>query len=149
MTLKNKSDAPEDLHTVASNNHTREVNEEASVLIVDKIIKISEVTCEMTDADNFINQEKIDGLQNFVAESVQDIVKVGGTDDDVFPSVSERDGMVQEKQMGNVKDVTESGQAQVLMVSHISFMYKLLAYDSCLRFLHDQLSVYDGIRCFC
>ncbi|KDO78821.1 hypothetical protein CISIN_1g001119mg [Citrus sinensis] len=116
LTSKNKSNVPEGLHTLTSNNHTQGGNEEASILIVDKIIKISEVTCEMTDADNFINQEKIDGSQNSVAESVQDIVKVGGTndhstpahtDDVVLPYISEIDGMVQEKQMGNVKDLTE------------------------------------------
>lgn len=159
MTSKNKSNVPEGLHTLTSNNHTQGGNEEASILIVDKIIKISEVTCEMTDADNFINQEKIDGSQNSVAESVQDIVKVGGTndhstpahtDDVVLPYVSEIDGMVQEKQMGNVKDLTECGQAQVLMFLHTSFLYIILAYDSCSLFLHDLLvCLYDGISCFC
>ncbi|KAH9712445.1 protein CROWDED NUCLEI 4 [Citrus sinensis] len=127
LTSKNKSNVPEGLHTLTSNNHTQGGNEEASILIVDKIIKISEVTCEMTDADNFINQEKIDGSQNSVAESVQDIVKVGGTndhstpahtDDVVLPYISEIDGMVQEKQMGNVKDLTECGQAQNEMGEH-------------------------------
>ncbi|KAK9231401.1 hypothetical protein WN943_021635 [Citrus x changshan-huyou] len=127
LTSKNKSNVPEGLHTLTSNNHTQGGNEEASILIVDKIIKISEVTCEMPDADNFINQEKIDGSQNSVAESVQDIVKVGGTndhstpahtDDVVLPYVSEIDGMVQEKQMGNVKDLTECGQAQNEMGEH-------------------------------
>ncbi|KAL9461189.1 hypothetical protein AB3S75_004231 [Citrus x aurantiifolia] len=127
LTSKNKSNVPEGLHTLTSNNHTQGGNEEASILIVDKIIKISEVTCEMTDADNFINQEKIDGSQNSVAESVQDIVKVGGTndhstpahtDDVVLPYVSEIDGMVQEKQMGNVKNLTECGQAQNEMGEH-------------------------------
>lgn len=58
-------------------------------------------------------------MQNPVAESDNDILKVGGTNghsnltcaENVFiPCVSETEGMTQEKQMGNIKQLIESAQ---------------------------------------
>lgn len=46
----------------------REGAEETTVLFVDKIISVSEVTCEKVEPDHTIHQDKLE-LHNFVSES--------------------------------------------------------------------------------
>lgn len=57
-----------------SSSKLQEGAEEASVLVIDKIIQISEVTHEKTDTDNFTNEDKLDCLLNPVAELQQNIL---------------------------------------------------------------------------
>lgn len=57
-----------------SSSRAQEGAEEANVVVIDKIIQISEVTHEKIDADNFTNEDKLDSLLNPVAESEQDIL---------------------------------------------------------------------------
>lgn len=64
---------PEDQRVLLSSSRTQEGAEEANVVVIDKIIQISEVTHEKTDTDNFTNEGKLDSLLNPVAESEQDI----------------------------------------------------------------------------
>ncbi|KAK2656742.1 hypothetical protein Ddye_009794 [Dipteronia dyeriana] len=96
---------------------TQVVSEETSVLIIDKILKISEVTCEMTGTDNFANQEIIDHLHDPVPVQDPNSLKDGVTnahsnstnvEHAVFPCVSEAEELTVEVQMGNVKKDPES-----------------------------------------
>lgn len=68
----------EDQHAVISSIHNQAGSEETSVLIIDKIIRISEVTCEKTDSQDIINQEKSDHVQNPVDGLDLDVVSAGG-----------------------------------------------------------------------
>ncbi|XVE82980.1 hypothetical protein DITRI_Ditri16bG0049500 [Diplodiscus trichospermus] len=81
--------------------------DQTNVLIIDKIIKISEVTYEKkTAGDNSSNLENITHLQDIVAESVQDIPQSRGTGAN---GGSEEPGTVQEEHL-NVSQVTEPCQ---------------------------------------
>ncbi|KAI9166268.1 hypothetical protein LWI28_029261 [Acer negundo] len=106
---------------------TQGVSEETSVLIIDKIRKISEVTCEMTntemtDTDNFANQEIIDHLHDPVPVQDPNSLKDGVTnahsnstnvEHAVCPCVSEAEELTVEVQLGNVKQDTESNQKDI------------------------------------
>ena len=105
---------------------TQGVSEETSVLIIDKILKISEVTCEMTDTDNFANQEIIDHLHDPVPVQDLNSLKDGVTnahskstdvEHAVFPCVSEAEELTVEVQLGNVKQDTESNQVTIIFCS--------------------------------
>ncbi|XWS41723.1 hypothetical protein CRYUN_Cryun17cG0107300 [Craigia yunnanensis] len=97
-------------------NQSKGGADETNVLIIDKIIKISEVTYEKkTVGDDSSNVENINHLQDIVAESVQDIPRSGGMCS--HPSAkegenggSEEPGTVQEAQLGNISQVTEPCQ---------------------------------------
>ncbi|XWS29664.1 hypothetical protein CRYUN_Cryun24cG0049200 [Craigia yunnanensis] len=90
--------------------------DETNVPIIDKIIKISEVTYEKkTVGDNSSNLGNINHSQYIVAESMQDIPRSGGMCS--HPSATEGEngqsvelGTVQEAQLGNVSQVTEPCQ---------------------------------------
>ncbi|XVF15374.1 hypothetical protein REPUB_Repub09cG0146800 [Reevesia pubescens] len=90
--------------------------DETNVLIIDKIIKISEVTYEKkTVGDDSSNPENMNHLQDIVAESVPDVPQSGGMCS--HPSAtegenrgSEEPGTLQEAQLGNVAQVTEPCQ---------------------------------------
>lgn len=68
----------EDQHAVISSIHNQAGSEETSVLIIDKIIRISEVTCEKTDSQDIINQEKSGHVQSPVDGLDLDVVSAGG-----------------------------------------------------------------------
>lgn len=59
-------------HASISSDQTHEGVEETTVLIVDKIINVSEVTCEKVETYTDTNQEKL-AVQNFGAESDQGV----------------------------------------------------------------------------
>ncbi|XWS45087.1 hypothetical protein CRYUN_Cryun15aG0106600 [Craigia yunnanensis] len=89
--------------------------DETNVLIIDKIIKISEVTYEKkTVGDDSSNLENINHFQDIVAEPVQDIPQSGGMCSLASTTGenggSEEPGMVQEAHLGNVSQVTEPCQ---------------------------------------
>ena len=92
--------------------------DETNVLIIDKIIKISEVTYEKkTVGDDSSNLGNINHSQDIVTESMQDIPQSGGMCS--HPSATEGEnggsvelGMVQEAQLGNVSQVTEPCQVR-------------------------------------
>ncbi|GMY11981.1 protein CROWDED NUCLEI 4 [Fagus crenata] len=64
----------EDQHVLFSSSQTQEGAEEASVLVIDKIIQISEVTHEKTGTDNLTNEAELDCLLNPVAELQQNFL---------------------------------------------------------------------------
>lgn len=64
----------EDQHVLFSSSQTQEGAEEASVLVIDKIIQISEVTHEKTGTDNLTNEDELDCLLNPVAELQQNFL---------------------------------------------------------------------------
>lgn len=72
--ISSQPNVPEDQHVLLSSSRAQEGAEEANVVVIDKIIQISEVTHEKIDADNFTNEDKLDSLLNPVAESEQDIL---------------------------------------------------------------------------
>ena len=91
--------------------------DETNVLIIDKIIKISEVTYEKkTVGDDSSNLENINHLQDIVAESVQDIPPSGRMCSHASTTGenggSEEPEMVQEAHLGNVSQVTEPCQVR-------------------------------------
>lgn len=105
----------EDQHAVISSSHNQGDLEETSVLIIDKIIRISEVTCEKTDAQDIINQENIGHLQNPVAGPDLDVLNAGGK--------NVLSGSTQ-VEMGNVKQVTETSQVTTnVLISYLSCIF--------------------------
>ncbi|XVF17464.1 hypothetical protein REPUB_Repub10bG0124400 [Reevesia pubescens] len=99
-----------------SYNQTQGGVDQTNVLVVDKIIKISEVTYEeKTVDDDSANLENIDHLQDIVAEPVQDIPQSGGMCS--HPTATGESGgsgervSVQEAHVGNVSQVTKPCQA--------------------------------------
>lgn len=58
----------EDQHPSVAFEQTREGAEETTILVVDKIISVSEVTCEKVETDHTTHQDKLE-LHNFVTES--------------------------------------------------------------------------------
>lgn len=69
--ISTQKNVAEDQHVLFSSSKLQEGAEEASVLVIDKIIQISEVTHEKTGTDNFTNEDKLDCLLNPVAELQQ------------------------------------------------------------------------------
>ncbi|KAF3970938.1 hypothetical protein CMV_005409 [Castanea mollissima] len=72
--ISTQKNVAEDQHVLFSSSKLQEGAEEASVLVIDKIVQISEVTHEKTGTDNFTNEDKLDCLLNPVTELQQNIL---------------------------------------------------------------------------
>lgn len=59
---------PEDQDPSVSLDQIHEVAEETTVLIVDKVVSVSEVTCEKVETNHTNHQDNVE-LHNFGAES--------------------------------------------------------------------------------
>ncbi|KAJ0039636.1 hypothetical protein Pint_27829 [Pistacia integerrima] len=130
--ISKESSVREDQHVVISSNHNQGGSEETSVLVIDKIIRISEVTCEKIDDQDIINQENIVHLENPVAGPELDALNAGGKN--VFSDSTQ-------VETGNVKQVTETSQVTTnVLRSYLSCVPGLGSYVLEVRFQKDDVS---------
>lgn len=121
--------------------------DETNVLIIDKIIKTSEVTYEKkTVGDDSSSLGNINHPQNIVAESGQDTPQTGGMCS--HPSATEGEnggsevpGTVQEAQLGNISQLTE--HCQVWALSCLSASSFFLHTDDNINILYGSFLQYE------
>ncbi|KAJ4832087.1 hypothetical protein Tsubulata_037646 [Turnera subulata] len=112
--MSNQANAPDHQHSTG-------VAEDTDLLIVDKIVKISELTFGITDVDNFANLEKVVQAQDSGLTSNKIEVQDGGTngltnsrnvDKKVLPSGSEVSEMFNEEHLANAGHGSEQSEIQ-------------------------------------
>lgn len=102
---------------------TEEGTEDTDALLIDEMIKISEVTCEITEIDN-ANQGKLVCAQNSEATSNHNVVLDGGTncnansrdvENGMLPSGVEAPETQKEEHVGSIGHGTEQSQVILLL----------------------------------